>query len=237
MSVTSRLAGSHPAFETCPPLRSVRRVARVHSFQNFRRRRIRATRIEGRLGRVLQTKLHHFGYSLAAQFGDEGQNEIDACCDAAPGQNIAVPDDAAVVDDGTEERQQFSPRPMASRPAAYKEAGSSEDERARAYRRQIASGRPQPDDLVQVELVFDSSEATTAAWHQKDVTGLDGGKVLQVREGETVCRDRLAAQRSHSNIQVGRAREELVRTGEVELGHAVVHRHYHADWLCHRSSS
>ena len=35
-------------------------------------------------------------------------------------------------------------------------------------------------------------------------------------------------------MQIGRAREKLVRTSEVELGDAVVHRYHHTDWLGHR---
>src|SRR4029077_2559220 len=47
-------------------------------------------------------------------------------------------------------------------------------------------------------------------------------------------RDRFAAQRSHSNVQIWRPREKLVRTSEVELGDAVVHGYHHVDWLGHR---
>jgi len=67
---------------------------------------------------------------------------------------------------------------------------------------------------------WDLSDAAVAR-HQKHVGRLDGG---QGREREAVRRDRLPSQRSHSNVQVGRAREKLVRASEVGLGHAVVHR-------------
>ena len=107
----SGMTGGSPGFEARTSLSTARRRARVHRLQYFCRRRVRPSRVKGRLGRVFQAELDHFRHALAAQLRDKGQNEIDACRDAAPGQDIAVPYDAAIVDNGAEDREQFPPRP------------------------------------------------------------------------------------------------------------------------------
>src|SRR5207247_1413159 len=77
----------------------------------------------------------------------------------------------------------------------------------------------------------DKGQHEIAAWHQEHVARLDRSQVVQVRKGEAVRRNRFTSQRSHPDMQVGCTREKLVRPSEVELGHALVHRHYYADWL------
>src|SRR4029453_6147204 len=148
----------------------------------------------------------------------QGKPKIHASRPAAPGQDVAVPYDATIVDDGAEDRKKVPPRPMDGRAAAVEESGSPQDERSGADRSQIARGPSKPGNLLEKEVIFDGSEAAASAGHQQHVAGLDAGQVLQVREGEAGRRDRPATQRSHPNIQVRRAREKLMWTGEVELG-------------------
>ena len=111
------MTGGGPGIEARPSLSAARAYARVHRLQYFCRRCVRASRVEGRLRRVFQAELNHFRGSPAAQLRDQGQHEIDASRHAAPGQNVAVPYDATMVDDGAEDRKQFPPRPMAGRAA------------------------------------------------------------------------------------------------------------------------
>src|SRR6059036_330938 len=117
------------------------------------------------------------------------------------------------------------------------EAGSAQNERPGANRSQIARGCSEPGDLFDKEIILDGMEAATAAWYQEHIARVDRGQVVQIRKGEAVRRDRFTSQRSNPDMQVGCTREKLVRTSEVELGHALVHRYYYADWLCHRRSS
>src|SRR5256885_211387 len=163
--------------------------------------------------------------------GERGKKKTVPRRDAAPGQDVAVPDDAALIHDGTEDRKQLPPCPVAGRTAAAEKAGSAQNERPGAHRSQIARGCSEPGDLFDKEVILDRSEAATAAWHQEHVARLDRRQVVQVRKGEAVRRNRFTSQRSHPDMQVGCTREKLVRPSEVELGHAVVHRHYYADWL------
>ena len=95
------MTGGGPGIEARPSLSAARAYARVHRLQYFCRRCVRASRVEGRLRRVFQAELNHFRGSPAAQLRDQGQHEIDASRHAAPGQDVAVPYDATIVDDGT----------------------------------------------------------------------------------------------------------------------------------------
>ena len=211
--------------------RRTRRCARVHRLKHVCRRRVWPAGVEGRLGRILQPKLDHFCHARPAQLRNKGQHKINACRNAPAGQDIAVPDDAALVDDSAEDRKQFPPCPVAGRTATAEEPSSAQNERPGTDRSQIAGGCSEPDNLFEKAVILDRIEAATAARHQEHVARSDGAQVLQIREGEAVRRDRLTIQRSHQDMQVGRAREKLVRTGEVELGNPVVHWHYYADWL------
>src|SRR4029450_5867571 len=123
------------------------------------------------------------------------------------------------------------PCPVAGRTAAAEKARSAQNERPGAHRSQIARGCSGPGELFDKEVILGRSEAATAAWHQEHVARLDRSQVVQVRKGEAVRRNRFTSERSHPDMQVGCAREKLVRPCEVELGHAVVHRHHYADWL------
>src|SRR5882672_8247714 len=82
---TSGMARGGPGIEARTSLSAARRRACVHRLQYFRRRRVGASRVEGRLRRVFQAELDHFGNALAAQLRNKGQHEIDACRDAASG--------------------------------------------------------------------------------------------------------------------------------------------------------
>jgi len=208
----------------------------VHRLQNFCRSCVRASGGERRLRRIFQAELNHFRHTPPAELRDKRQHEIDARRDATSGQDIAVLHDAAVIDDGAEDREQVPPRPMAGCAAASQKPGCAQNQRSRADRSQITRCRSKPDNLLEKEVVFDGGDAA-AAGHQKHVARLDGGQVIQIREREAISGDRAPPQRSHSNVHVGRPREELVRTCEVELSHAVVHRHYYADRLGYRLSS
>src|SRR6266567_1040300 len=234
--VTGALSGG-PGLEAHTALSAARCRARVHRLQYFCRRRVWASGVEGRFRGIFQAELDHFRRARPAQRRDKGQHDIDACRDAAPGQDVAVPDDAALINDGTEDRKQLPPCPVAGRTAATEKARSAQNERPGAHRSQIARGCSEPGDLFDKEVILDRSEAATAAWHQEHVARLDRSQVVQVRKGEAVRRNRFTSQRSHPDMQVGCTREKLVRPSEVELGHALVHRHYYADWLCHRRSS
>ena len=112
------MTGGGPGVEARTSLSAARCRARVHRLQYFCRRCVRASRVEGRLRRIFQAELNHFRHAPPAQLRDQGQHEIDASRDAAPGQDVAVPDDAAIVDDGAEDRKQFPPCPVAGRAAA-----------------------------------------------------------------------------------------------------------------------
>jgi len=90
----------------------------VHRLQNFCRSCVRASGGERRLRRIFQAELNHFRHTPPAQLRDKRQHEIDARRDATSGQDIAVLHDAAVIDDGAEDREQVPPRPMAGCQAA-----------------------------------------------------------------------------------------------------------------------
>lgn len=154
MPRSSGMTGGGPGIEARPSLSAARAYARVHRLQYFCRRCVRASRVEGRLRRVFQAELNHFRGSPAAQLRDQGQHEIDASRHAAPGQDVAVPYDATIVDDGAEDRKQFPPRPMAGRAAAAEESGSPQDERSGADRSQIARGPSKPGNLLEKEVIF-----------------------------------------------------------------------------------
>src|SRR5258706_245446 len=205
--------------------------ARFRRLEYFCRRRVWAAGVEGRFRSIFQAELDHFRRARPAQLRYKGQHEIDACRDAAPGQDVAVPDDAALINERTEYRKQLPPCPVAGRTRAMEKARSAQNERPGAHRSQMARGCSEPGDLFDKEVILDRSETATAAWHQEHVARLDRSQVVQVREGEAVRRNRFTSQRSHPDMQVGCTREKLVRPSEVELGHAVVHRHYYADWL------
>src|SRR2546428_3974569 len=115
--VTSAMSGG-PGVETHTTLSAARCRARVHRLQYFCRRRVWAAGVEGRFRSIFQAELDHFRRARPAQLRDKGQHEIDACRDAAPGQDVAVPDDAALINDGTEDRKQLPPCPVAGRTAA-----------------------------------------------------------------------------------------------------------------------
>src|SRR5207249_2768885 len=93
--VTSAMSGG-PGVETHTTLSAARCRARVHRLQYFCRRRVWAAGVEGRFRSIFQAELDHFRRARPAQLRDKGQHEIDACRDAAPGQDVAVPDDAAL---------------------------------------------------------------------------------------------------------------------------------------------
>src|SRR5207247_6998871 len=105
--VTGALSGG-PGLEAHTALSAARCRARVHRLQYFCRRRVWASGVERRLRSIFQAELDHFRCARPAQLRDKGQHEIDACRDAAPGQDIAVPDNAALIHDGTEDRKQRS---------------------------------------------------------------------------------------------------------------------------------
>src|SRR4029453_4943331 len=100
--VTSAMSGG-PGVEKHTTLSAARCRARVHRLYDFCRRRIWAAGVEGRFRSNFQAGLAHFCRARPAQLRDKGQHEIDACRDAAPGQDVAVPDDAALIHDGTED--------------------------------------------------------------------------------------------------------------------------------------
>src|SRR5213593_3816147 len=135
--VTSAMSGG-PGVEAHTALSAARCRARVHRLQYFCRRRIWAAGVEGRFRGIFQAELDHFRCARPAQLRDKGQHEIDACRDAAPGQDIAVPDNAALIHDGTEDRKQLPPCPVAGRTAAVEKASSAQNERPGAHRSQIA---------------------------------------------------------------------------------------------------
>ena len=126
------MTGGGPGIEARPSLSAARAYARVHRLQYFCRRCVRASRVEGRLRRVFQAELDHFRHALAAQLCNKGQHEIDACRDAAPGQDIAVPDNAALIHDCTEDRKQIPPRPVAGRTSSGEEPGGAQNKRSGA---------------------------------------------------------------------------------------------------------
>src|SRR5256885_211386 len=109
--VTSAMSGG-PGVEAHTTLSAARCRARVHRLQYFCRRRIWAAGVEGRFRGIFQAELDHFRRARPAQLRDKGQHEIDARRDAAPGQDVAVPDDAALIHDGTEDRKQLPPCPV-----------------------------------------------------------------------------------------------------------------------------
>src|SRR5947209_20209830 len=122
--VTGALSGG-PGVEAHTTLSAARGRARVHRLQYFCRRRVWASGVERRLRSIFQAELDHFRCARPAQLRDKGQHEIDACRDAAPGQDIAVPDNAALIHDGTEDRKQLPPCPVASRPADAEKTGTA----------------------------------------------------------------------------------------------------------------
>src|SRR5689334_16443400 len=120
-----RAMSGDPGVEARASLSAAGCRARVHRLQYFRRRRARASGVEGRLRRIFQAELDHFRHALPAQLRDQGQYEINACRDAASGQDIAVPYDATVINDGTEDGKQFPPGPVTGRAAAVEKPGSA----------------------------------------------------------------------------------------------------------------
>src|ERR1700730_392114 len=228
--VTSAMSGG-PGVETHTTFSAARGRARGHRLQYFCPRRIWAAGVAGRFGSVFQAELDHSRRARPAQLRDKGQHEIDACRDAAPGQDVAVPYDAALIHDGAEDRKRLPPCPVAGCTAAAEKAVLAQNERPGAHRSQIARGCSEPGDLFHEEIILDRSEAATAAWHQEHIARVDRSQVIQVRKGEAVRRNRCTSERSHPDMQVGCTREKLVRPCEVELGHPLVHRHYYGDWL------
>src|SRR2546422_1301291 len=85
--VTGALSGG-PGLEAHTALSAARCRARVHRLQYFCRRRVWASGVERRLRSIFQAELDHFRCARPAQLRDKGQHEIDACRDAAPGQDI-----------------------------------------------------------------------------------------------------------------------------------------------------
>src|SRR6266568_5771615 len=73
---TSRMARGGPGIEARTPLNAARRRACVNRLQYFWRRRVGASRVEGRLRRVFQAELDYFRHALAAQLRNKGQHEI-----------------------------------------------------------------------------------------------------------------------------------------------------------------
>src|SRR2546426_9441207 len=115
--VTGALSGG-PGLEAHTALSAAGCRAGVRRLQSFCRRRVWASGVERRLRSIFQAELDHFRCARPAQLRDKGQHEIDACRDAAPGQDIAVPDNSALIHDGTEDRKQLPPCPVAGRTAA-----------------------------------------------------------------------------------------------------------------------
>src|SRR2546425_9911243 len=99
--VTGALSGG-PGLEAHTALSAARCRARVHRLQYFCRRRVWASGVERRLRSIFQAELDHFRGARPAQIPDNGQHEIDAGRDAAPGKEIAVPYNAALLHHGTE---------------------------------------------------------------------------------------------------------------------------------------
>src|ERR1700722_2284917 len=91
--------GRDPGVDTHTSFGEGRCVACVHRFQHFCWRRVRAPGVEGRLWRIFQAELNHLGHAWSTQLRDKGQHEIDAGRDAPAGKDIAIPHDAAFVDD------------------------------------------------------------------------------------------------------------------------------------------
>src|SRR3989442_2623861 len=116
--VTSAMSGG-PGVEAHTTLSAARRRARVHRLQYFCRRRVWAAGVEGRFRSIFQAELDHFRRARPAQRRDKCQHEIDACRDAAPGQDVAVPDDSSLIIDGTEVRKQLPPWPVEGRTTAH----------------------------------------------------------------------------------------------------------------------
>src|SRR5439155_26352869 len=123
--LTGAMSGG-PGVEAHTTLSAARCRVRVHRLQYFCRRRVWAAGVEGRFRSIFQAELDDFRRARPAQLRDKGQHEIDACRDAAPGQDVAVPDVAALINDGTEDRKQVQPCTVAGRTAAGVERGSAQ---------------------------------------------------------------------------------------------------------------
>ena len=225
-----------PGFEASTPHAAVRPDARIYRRQYLRRCGVGTTRGKGRLRCIFQTELDHFRHVPAAQFRDQRQHEIDAGGDTAARKDIAVLDDPRVVDDGAEDRQQFPPGPVAGSAAALEKSGCAQDERPRASRGQIARRRPEPRHLPHEIIILDRCDAAASARYQQHVAGFDRSEIFKIGEGEAINRDRLATDRRHVNLKVGRTREKLVWPGEIELGDAAIERHHDAERLWHHIS-
>src|SRR4029077_13335915 len=104
-----------PGVEAHSSFSAGRCCARVHRFQHFCRRRVRASGVEGWLGRIFQAELHHLRRARSTQLLNKCQHEIDPGLDAPSRKYIAVPHDAALIDDGAKDRKQIPPCPVAGR--------------------------------------------------------------------------------------------------------------------------
>lgn len=70
------------------------------------------------------------------------QREVDARRDPATGDDGAVAHDPRLLDDGSEQRQQMPPDPVARGTPPRKQTSRAQDERSRAYRGDIACPSP-----------------------------------------------------------------------------------------------
>ena len=72
-------------------------IALLRIGKNVRGRKVRSSRVERWRGRILDAELYRLSELVASHFSEHRKREVDARCDAAAGEPIAVDADAFVA--------------------------------------------------------------------------------------------------------------------------------------------
>ena len=188
---------------------------------------------ERRLGRVLQAELDGLRRLPASEFGDHDEREVDAGRDATARDDVPVAHDARWVRDRSERGEQVAGTPNGRRPACPQEPGGTQDQRSRADRGGVPGPGGEAPDRGHVARVGDRLGDAAAARHAEHVASLHRAEVGEVGETQSNGVHWLAATRGDDHDRARHPGKELVRPGEVELGHSVVDRHHDRQRLGH----
>src|SRR5262245_21834837 len=98
---------------------------------------IRVPRIERWRRVVLYPELNFSCRRLACNFGDDAKRKIYACCDSTPGNHVAIFHHSCLFVCSSYEWQKFSIGPVCCGPAPFQETSHTQNECARANRRDV----------------------------------------------------------------------------------------------------